>query len=143
TFMDKMIQDIALERKIPLYGLETREEIYKLQYRDMPLSEQARMLVFSLKTNPSDVMYSMVDTCFIYQRLDCMCTALPGVINYTRPGDSTMIYKRNLLWMEKIPALIHKQSTLIAVGSMHLCGDAGLINLLMEKKYKLTPLTYK
>jgi uncharacterized protein len=143
TFMDKMIQDIAIDRKIPLYGLESREEIYVLQYRDMPLKEQAQMLVYTLKANPSDIRYAMQDICFTDQSLDCMCSIIPGVNNYTRPGDSTMIYKRNLLWMEKIPALIQKQSVLIAVGSMHFCGKEGLVNLLMKKNYKLTPLKYK
>ncbi|MEO5571636.1 MAG: TraB/GumN family protein [Bacteroidia bacterium] len=142
-FMDYMIQDIAIERKIPLYGLETRDEIYKMQYRDMPLKEQAKMLVNTLKTNPDDIRYKMADTCFTDQSLDCLCSVVPGVSTYSRPGDSTLIYKRNLLWMEKIPALLHKQSLLIAVGAMHLCGNYGLVDLLIRKKYKLTPLLYK
>lgn len=142
-FMDMMIMNIALNRKIPLYGLETREEKYKMQFVDMPLKEQAQMLVHGLKANPSDIRYAMVDTCFADQNMDCLCSIFQCRNTYSCSGDSTMIYKRNLLWMEKIPALLHKQSILIAVGAMHLCGNAGLPALLFRKGFKVTPLGYK
>jgi len=50
---------------------------------------------------------------------------------------SYLLKERNLSWLEKIPELISNQSTMIAVGALHLCGKDGLINLLREKGYIL------
>jgi len=50
---------------------------------------------------------------------------------------SFLLKERNSSWIEKIPELISNQSTMIAVGALHLCGKDGLINLLREKGYKL------
>jgi len=51
-----------------------------------------------------------------------------------------MLVKRNLNWIPKIEDLIAKESTFIAVGAAHLAGSMGVINLLREKGFTLTPV---
>ena len=48
--------------------------------------------------------------------------------------------ERNEKWIATIPSIIKDKSTLIAVGSAHLAGEKGLINLLKAKGYKVTPV---
>ncbi len=49
-----------------------------------------------------------------------------------------IINKRNDNWMPKIEAQLHADSTLIAVGALHLYGKKGLISRLRNKGYTVT-----
>jgi len=42
--------------------------------------------------------------------------------------------------MEKLPELMQQESNFIAVGALHLAGQWGLIKLLRDAGYTLTPL---
>jgi len=52
-----------------------------------------------------------------------------------------MLNQRNIKWVANVmPAMMEKQSVLFAVGSGHLGGAQGMINLLRAKGYTVTPL---
>lgn len=51
-----------------------------------------------------------------------------------------LLTDRNLNWVEILPAKIKESKTLIAVGAGHLIGDKGLIQLLRDKGYTVTPI---
>lgn len=51
-----------------------------------------------------------------------------------------MLTDRNIKWVEELPAKIQNTKTLIAVGAGHLVGEKGLIKLLQDKGYTLTPI---
>lgn len=51
-----------------------------------------------------------------------------------------LMVERNQLWAERIPAIIKEKPTLLAVGSGHLAGNKGLIELLKAKGYQVTPV---
>ncbi|WP_329903394.1 TraB/GumN family protein [Porphyromonas pogonae] len=53
---------------------------------------------------------------------------------------NVLVYERNQLWLEKIIPYIESAPTLIAVGSGHLVGKEGLIEILRSKGYKVTPI---
>jgi uncharacterized protein YbaP (TraB family) len=48
--------------------------------------------------------------------------------------------KRNIFWMDRILSAIHEQPTFIMVGALHLPGKQGVINLLREEGYTVTPV---
>jgi hypothetical protein len=54
--------------------------------------------------------------------------------------DRAMVVERNLEWIAPIDSLIRKNKVLIIVGSGHLGGDSGLLNLLKAKKYTVKPI---
>ncbi|NRB46274.1 MAG: TraB/GumN family protein [Saprospiraceae bacterium] len=51
-----------------------------------------------------------------------------------------MIYKRNKNWIPKIGELAKDKTTFFAVGSGHLGGELGVVNLLKEAGYTVTPI---
>ncbi|WP_434779627.1 TraB/GumN family protein [Neisseria sp. Ec49-e6-T10] len=53
----------------------------------------------------------------------------------------TLLKERNHHWLAVIDQQLSQQSTLIAVGSAHLMGENGLIQLLKNKGYTLTPIS--
>jgi uncharacterized protein YbaP (TraB family) len=54
--------------------------------------------------------------------------------------EKMMLTDRNKNWTEKMPEMMKNQSSFFAVGSAHLLGDNGLINLLRTKGYTVNPV---
>ena len=52
-----------------------------------------------------------------------------------------MIFERSRQWLPNIIGHLNAESTLIVVGAAHLNGQQGLIQLLSDKGYELTPVT--
>ena len=50
------------------------------------------------------------------------------------------VFSRNQDWIPKIESLIREQPTFFAIGASHLSEERGIINLLMQKGYTLTPI---
>lgn len=50
------------------------------------------------------------------------------------------VYGRNQDWIPKIESLIKDQPTFFAIGASHLSEERGIINLLLQKGYTLTPV---
>jgi uncharacterized protein YbaP (TraB family) len=50
-----------------------------------------------------------------------------------------LLYHRNLNWVKKLAELLPTKSLVIAVGAGHLPGEKGVINLLRQKGYQVTP----
>ncbi|MFP3834366.1 TraB/GumN family protein [Chryseobacterium sp. SIMBA_028] len=55
--------------------------------------------------------------------------------------EKLMLTDRNTKWAEKMPEIMKKQSSFFAVGSGHLWGKNGLINLLQKKGYTVKPVS--
>lgn len=71
------------------------------------------------------------------------------IFQYTAPQDKafwknfyyeTLLNRRNRAWLPQILAQLPQEPTFIAVGLMHLDNDNGLIRLLRDKGYTVTPL---
>jgi len=54
--------------------------------------------------------------------------------------EAALLTRRNQRWIPLIETFIKEKSSFIAVGAAHLAGDDGVIKLLEEAGYKLTPL---
>ncbi|WP_156877234.1 TraB/GumN family protein [Salinimicrobium terrae] len=56
--------------------------------------------------------------------------------------NSTLVMQinRNKNWVEKMPVMMSERSNLFAVGAAHLTEDYGIINLLKERGYTVTPV---
>lgn len=55
--------------------------------------------------------------------------------------EKLILTDRNIKWAEKMPDMMKKQSSFFAVGSGHLWGKNGIINLLKAKGYTVKPVT--
>lgn len=53
-----------------------------------------------------------------------------------------MLDKRNRSWVLRFKQITKGQSVFIAVGAGHLAGNAGVLRLLEDKGYKVTPIVY-
>jgi uncharacterized protein YbaP (TraB family) len=51
-----------------------------------------------------------------------------------------MLDERNINWAKALPDMMKKESLFVAVGSAHLAGELGMINLLRKAGYKVKPV---
>ena len=102
--MESALYAISRIKHIPMKGLETREDMFNIMYKEMPLKTQAQLLLYDLKNiQPFNSDDNSMQPCFEKQDLTCLCK-IDDMEHYTRPGDSTIVIKRNLFWID-----IHQQ----------------------------------
>ncbi|MDR2039283.1 MAG: TraB/GumN family protein [Bacteroidales bacterium] len=76
----------------------------------------------------------------IIQSLNLDADDLSSTLDLIEKKDNIVLKERNLFWMEKIPFLIQSKPTFIAVGTSHLIGEYGVINLLRKEGYMVEPV---
>ena len=159
--MDYFLLRLANTSSKKTYFLETLQDVVdnnkngNMSEYEVGLKEQASSLLFILKN--ADMIrngYNLLDSIYRAQQLTRLSfenltkelMALNGQVteadlnkSYLDEYKSKLIKERNNSWMLKIPELINQGSTLIAVGAMHLTGNAGLINQLRKMGYSVKP----
>lgn len=138
--MEAALYTICKKANIPIRGLETRADRAKMLFKNVPLEEQAKILMYDLNEilNPDSVGYHIIK-CMENQDLDCLCE-LDGSGDYSRPGSTSTLIDRNKFWLNKLGEYIQEGNAFIAVGAAHLCGDYGLISLLRKEGFTLIPV---
>ena len=159
--MDYFLLRLANTSSKKTYFLETLQDIVdnnkngNMSEYEVGLKEQASSLLFILKN--TDMIrngYNLLDSIYrarqlsrlSFENLTKELMALNGQVteadfnkSYLDEYKSKLIKERNDAWMLKIPVIIYQGSTLIAVGAMHLPGNAGLINQLRKMGYNVKP----
>ncbi|WP_430411600.1 TraB/GumN family protein [Kordia sp.] len=59
---------------------------------------------------------------------------------FNKNAEHWMLKVRNTNWVKLMPHMMKKQSNLFAVGTAHLVGENGVIELLRKQGYKVTPV---
>jgi hypothetical protein len=142
--LDMMLYRRAAERKIPLLGLESPQEQLAV-FENLPMDEQVWLLNRSVeefdKTAPQmDIMLEA------YLNRD-----LQGLVNIQQQymyDDSDiddrfmyeLIDKRNLRMVERMQEYLRQGNAFIAIGALHLPGDNGVLHLLEQRGFRVTPV---
>ena len=130
----------AAASKIPIEGLETvamqietinsnpldkqAENLYKMALDPKKSVDEFRKLIEVYKSQDSDKLYEILQT----------------ELADDPTFEVNLLTKRNADWIPKIEKAVKENSSFIAVGSGHLGGKNGVLNLLKEKGYKLKPI---
>lgn len=127
----------AKAQKKSVEGLETLESQMKAMNESYSLSEVLKQI--QLKKEYAKVFADMTK----YHKEE----NLSGLYNTVRDRrfmdertENLVLTQRNKAWAAKIPAIIKDKSTFFAVGAGHLYGNTGVIELLKQQGYKLTPV---
>lgn len=140
TSYEMVFAEMAAEQEIEMLGLETMEFQIGL-FDSIPYQAQADMLLESIKSGgkqESDMLDQLV-TRYKAQDLDGLNDLLNADESSSQYYDILLV-KRNLNWIPKIGELARQKPTFFAVGAGHLPGDQGVIRLLRQAGYTLTPL---
>lgn len=131
---------LANLNKIEKGGLETIEE--QLGFFDqIPNDKMKSIILETMKTSGEDNK-EMVEMMQIYKEQDLeklgkfMIEQSPEMME----NEEILLTGRNKRWIPKIEEFAKSGKSFIAVGAAHLVGEEGVINLLREKGYTLTPI---
>ncbi|HEY4539382.1 MAG TPA: TraB/GumN family protein [Faecalibacter sp.] len=127
------------DKNRPMGGLSTVKEQYGYLDRFIDVNQMVTTIK-SLNDEEFKTVFESIRS--LYQNEDIK--GLDDImVKYTGANPEMydiLMVERNVIWSERIPEIISKQSTLVAVGSGHLAGEKGLISLLQAKGYQLTPV---
>jgi uncharacterized protein YbaP (TraB family) len=145
--LDRTIGQMALDRQIPLVGLEKIEEQMAI-LASPPLDVQARFLVAVAKYGDelTDFMESL-KRLYLERKLSSLWLLSvqglptddpdPAMTAYLR---DKLLNQRNQVMLERALPLLENGNAFIAVGSAHLPGDKGLVELFRKAGYEVTPI---
>jgi uncharacterized protein YbaP (TraB family) len=132
---------LSKEFDIPLGGVETIEQ--QLGFFDEIPVEKMKEIIWQTMVMAGEDSDEMEEMMKIYKAQDLeklakfMIESSPELME----NEEILLTGRNEAWIPKIKKFIKKEKVFIAVGAAHLVGDKGVINLLKEEGYTLTPIS--
>lgn len=141
--LDQMLQNRAAEKGLPLYSLETIEEqimvFAGLAERDLmemldltvALNDQIEPLFVTMKK-----AYLASDTGTLHRLKDEMSADTPAAVRDLY--DNRLIHDRNRTMADRMADRLEEGRAFIAIGALHLAGEQGVLNLLVQRGYKVT-----
>jgi uncharacterized protein YbaP (TraB family) len=139
--VDMEIESKAQHDKIPVTGLETVE--YQLSIFDKMPSEEMANFIMETVRNPEEGEKNFQLMVQYYNKQDLESLA-KLILESDELGSSAeeLLDKRNKNWIPKMENLMSSKTCFFAVGAGHLGGPNGVIELLRQKGYEVTPVRY-
>lgn len=142
--LDMVIQSLAKEKGKPVYGLESIEHQVYVLFQSSSLKRQAEVLLCVLTNQEYSVevahsvikAYDQADLNELYKITNpenTSDTPCPG----TQEENDLINKDRNDAWMLKLPEMMTRGSSFIAVGALHLAGEEGLLHQLEMAGYQI------
>lgn len=127
-------------------GLETMAFQSRLLYESKPLERQAaELLCMAQHFDYQEEFMERLAAAYLAQDLKALAAVMSEKMNNecdsTPEEEEALIYQRNADWAKKLPSILHTASTLVVVGSGHLPGERGLLELLRQAGFDVTPVT--
>jgi len=144
-FMDFSLSLRAAGAGLKVVGLETLEE--QLSFlEEMPMEQQLHLLDQALEDydKVAEIHVQMVDS---YLAGDVQALKQQAVQQLDQLAPETKRYfmeqgidSRNLRMLESLLTHLEDSRVFVAVGALHLPGETGLVNLLRDRGFTVTPL---
>ena len=135
--LDQELMKIGAENQKKIVGLETVKEQITYLKKAMNIDSTYNQLINfeteKIKLNELVKVYTTED-------LNSLKEQLLYNSGMDAEGKKWMLDVRNENWVNKMPEIMKEKSTLFAVGTGHLVGEKGLINLLRKKGYRVKPV---
>ena len=121
-------------------GLETVEE-QLTALRKIPVSRQVEYLVEMVEEydRTHDEFMKLV-AAYQAQQADTLYTVMQETMDEVEGMEQYMLIERNQNWIPKMTEMMQTQPTFFGVGAGHLGGEQGVLALLREKGYTVTPI---
>ena len=138
--MDLHFQKLANGKK-NIVGLETFEDQINALFKSSSYVAQAQRLkeFVAEKDKARSQLFEMNS---LYRQQD-----LRGLEKFlaesplSQQQKDVLLVQRNDAWMKQLPFLFIEQSTFVAVGALHLSGEHGLVTLLRNAGFTVTPIS--
>jgi uncharacterized protein len=141
---DQSLVDAAQLRGLPVETLETVQEQIAA-FAGHPEADQVTMLDQALDLHPQlgAMVAEMIDRYLEDDLAGLTAVALremeTGDVGLNQRVLDLLITERNQRMAERVLPLIESRPHLVAIGAMHLPGETGVLNLLAERGWTVTP----
>ncbi len=134
------LEAIARDNNLEIKGLETIEQ--QLSFFDnLSKEKQAEMVMEGIRKSDELLNTTLkMEKLYNRQNVDSLYLMIHEEGGTISQEENTFLEERNKNWVPKIATFIAQKKTFIAVGAGHLGGPNGLIRLLEQKGYTLTPI---
>jgi uncharacterized protein YbaP (TraB family) len=139
--MDLYVQQEALKNKKEVLALESVKDQAELLFNNTPLDRQVEMLMDYVRKGDqsSSTENDRMNACYKAQDLNCLDSLMQSS-GYSSIESDLLLKDRNIKWIPRIEETISRQSCFIAVGALHLAGEHGIVHLLRNQGYILSPI---
>ncbi len=135
--MDTDLMSKAIAASKPVSGLETVDQ--QLQMLSVLVSNKDILKSLS-KFNENKAFTQKFVQTYNSENLLVLNSMMRDKDQMSEEQAYQLLDKRNIDWLTKMPNLMKEKSTFFAVGAGHLAGENGVLTLLKNKGYKITPI---
>lgn len=137
---DNFLAQTAVAQKMPVIGLESVEQQIAV-IDSQPLDLQLKALKTTAENPQKDFdEFKKLMALYLSQDTDNLYKYIAEQFKVAGYSQTKMLDSRNKNWIPIIEKNIAEKPSFIAVGGGHLGGENGVVKLLREKGYKLTPI---
>ncbi|MBQ2045743.1 MAG: TraB/GumN family protein [Muribaculaceae bacterium] len=139
--LDTHVQTIGIQAGKEVNGFETVEFQINVLFGD-PISKQAEDLLESI--HKEDMMKSFsfdLYNAYMTQDIEKVRQLMIDPDLGLEPEDEAkMLTNRNINWVNQLKTILPQKSAFVCVGAGHLPGENGVLNLLRQAGYTITPV---
>ncbi|MXV51120.1 hypothetical protein GS399_09080 [Pedobacter sp. HMF7647] len=141
--LDIYFQDHARQQNKTTVGFETLDEQAKLLFNSPITKQKDDLMRYIADSAKNDSAATQLFKSYQQQDIPKLEKLLADEDDMSPEDRTKLLSARNKKWMPKILNLLNNHSVFIAVGAGHLFGTDGLIELLQQKGYRVTPVNTK
>lgn len=140
-FMELELMGRAANYKLPISGLETME--FQISVFDNLPDSVMNVMIMDLIRHPESNKATYAEMYAMYQQQNVAALAKLVESSDEMAGSTdVLLTQRNKNWIPGIEQKMSKNGCFVAVGAGHLGGAQGILQLLRDKGYKVTPIRY-
>ncbi|MFT3680592.1 MAG: TraB/GumN family protein [Ferruginibacter sp.] len=141
--VEEELMRLAKLNKKEIKGLETMA-FQSAVFDSIPYEQQAKELLKSIDSiDTYKIYFDSMMRVYKSQQLDKIETLFNDKEFGMEEYQDVLLDNRNKNWVQKLNAIMNKESVFVAVGAGHLPGKNGLIALLQKEGYTVKPLANK
>ena len=143
--LDQELQNRAMARGLPVYGLETVEEQIAV-FQDVPEPEQIALLDLAIRAHVNiEGWFVQMKDAYLTRDLARLTNLMHeqtsgGDQRLLRSFETRLIEARNIRMAVRMAERLDAGGAFVAVGALHLPGDKGVVHLLELQGRRLTRL---
>lgn len=136
------LEKIAKENELEIEGLESIEEQMAI-FDNMTMEDQVEMVMSGIRSSEdSQLLMEQLQDTYLSQDIDAIYKFMESDSSSMMNYEDDLLHNRNEHWIPLIKKHVKKKHCFIAVGAAHLGGERGVINLLREEGYTVTPVKF-
>ena len=150
--LDRRLISLAMARGVPVMALEPYDTVLTL-FDAVPAADQTDMLIETLSTTgplEPDMQTTLADSYFAgdprlfwefsrQQALDLPGADPARIARQFALVEDVLMTRRNRAWAPVIEAQAARGHLIVAFGALHLSGETGVLNLLSQNGWRISP----